>query len=112
MDRGVEKVWGPVNGFYLAAYAAPVGDGERYASYAKVCWSRPDSYWDADCAFKIFGGEQHRSEESALNAVAVDARNEISYLTPHARRLVEQRKRDHRPIPRLFVTTFFRHRLA
>ncbi|MDB5858727.1 MAG: hypothetical protein JWQ76_2416, partial [Ramlibacter sp.] len=62
----MERLWGPVNGFYVAAYAAPVGDGERFCSYAKVCWIRPDSYWDADCAFKLFGGEQHSTAAAAL----------------------------------------------
>lgn len=108
----MERIWGPVNGFYLAAYAAPVGDGDRFCSYAKVCWTRPDSYWDADCAFKIFGGEYHRSAEGALGAVSLDARNEISHLPLHARKLAEQRQRDHIPIPRLFVTSFFHHRMA
>lgn len=108
----MERIWGPVNGFWLAAYAAPAAEGERYASYAKVCWVRPDSYWDADCAFKIFGGENHRSAESALAAVALEASNEISTLPTHAQRLAEQRRRDHIPIPRLFVTSFFRHRAA
>lgn len=108
----MERIWGPVNGFYLAAYAAPVGDGDRFCSYAKVCWTRPDSYWDADCAFKIFGGENHRSPERALNAVSLDASNEITCLPSHARKLAEQRQRDHIPIPRLFVTSFFHHRMA
>ncbi|MCC2676835.1 MAG: hypothetical protein K0R89_61 [Ramlibacter sp.] len=108
----MERIWGPVNGFYLAAYAAPVGEGDRYASYAKVCWTRPDSYWDADCAFKVFGGEHHRSGDGALSAVALDASNEISCLPRHARALAEQRQRDHVPIPRLFITSFFRHRMA
>ncbi|MEJ5988793.1 hypothetical protein WG902_02250 [Ramlibacter sp. PS3R-8] len=108
----MERIWGPVNGFYLAAYAAPVGDGDRYASYAKVCWTQPDSYWDGDCAFKVFGGENHRSQEEALAAVARDARNEISCLPRHARALAAQRQRDQVPIPRLFVTSFFRHRMA
>lgn len=108
----MERVWGPVNGFYLAAYAAPAGDGEHYCSYAKVCWTRPESYWDADCAFKIFGGESHRSPEGALNWVALEARNEISHLPSHAKSLAAQRARDQIPIPRLFVTSFFRHRMA
>jgi hypothetical protein len=108
----MERVWGPLNGFYFVAYASPMGDGERYCSYAKVCWTRPEDYWEADCAFKIFGGENHRTPEAALNAVALEARNEISHLPPQARSLAEQRQRDHIPIPRLFVSTFFRHRLA
>jgi hypothetical protein len=108
----METIWGPVNGFYVAAYAAPRDDGEGFCSYAKVCWTEPESYWEADCAFKIFGGEHHRSLEGALGAVADEARNEISYLPRHARKLAEQRQRHHTPVPRLFVTSFLRHRLA
>jgi hypothetical protein len=108
----MERIWGPVNGFYLAAYASPAGDGDHFCSYAKVCWTRPESYWDADCAFKIFGGEHHRSIEGALAAVAMDARNEVSHLPSHARSLAEQHQRDHISIPRLFATAFFKHRMA
>jgi hypothetical protein len=108
----MERIWGPLNGFYFAAYAAPVGDGDRFCSYAKVCWSKPDSYWEADCVFKIFGGEYHPSLEAALASVAIEARNEISHLPTQARTLAEQRQRDQLPIPRLFVSAFFRHRMA
>ena len=108
----MERIWGPMNGFYVAAYAAPLGDGKRFCSYAKVCWTRPDSYWDADCAFKIFGGEQHHTLEGAMSWVSLEARNEVSHLPTHATSLARQRQRDNVPIPRLFVTSFFRHRLA
>ena len=106
----MERIWGPVNGFYLAAYALPTGDGEHFCSYAKVCWTRPESYWDADCAFKIFGGEHHGSLEAALAAVALDARDEVWHLPGPARALAEQRQRGRAPIPRLFATAFFRRR--
>jgi hypothetical protein len=108
----MERIWGPVKGFYLAAYAAPVGDGRQFCSYAKICWTRPSSYWDADCAFKIFGGEHHRSIEGAIASVALDARNEVSHLPSHARALAEHRQREWIDIPRLFATAMFRHRLA
>jgi hypothetical protein len=111
-ESDMERIWGPVNGFYIAAYAAPSGAAGRYAGYAKVCWTRPESYWEADCAFKVFGGEHHDGEESALSAAAADARSQIACLPRHARTLAEQRQRDQVPIPRLFVTTFFRHRMA
>ena len=101
----MERVWGPVNGFYLAAYAAPAGDGEHFCSYAKVCWTRPESYWDADCAFKIFGGEHHRTEEGALGAAALEARNEISFLPRHGRALAHRRRKYRLRMPRLFATT-------
>jgi len=108
----MERIWGPLNGFYVAAYAEPIGDGDRYAAYAKVCWTQPESYWEADCAFKLFGGEHHASEEAALRCVALEARSEITQLPSHARSLAERRQRDHIQIPRLVVGTFFRHRVA
>ncbi len=108
----MERIWGPVNGFYLAAYAAPAVDGDHFRSYVKVCWTRPESYWDADCAFKIFGGERHRTPEDALDSAALDARNEVSHLPRHARRLAEKRQRDRIHIPRLFATVFLRQRAA
>ena len=108
----MERIWGPLNGFYVAAYAAPAGDGERFCSYAKVCWTRPDSYWDADCAFKLFGGEQHHTLEGAIGAAALTARAETALLPPPARRLALARQRGDQPIPRLFATAFFRHRVA
>lgn len=108
----MERIWGPLNGFYLAAYAAPQADGQHFCSYAKVCWTRPASYWEADCAFKIFGGEQHRSLEGALSAVALEARNEISHLPRQARALVAQHRREQVPVPRLFAASIFRHRWA
>ncbi len=108
----MERVWGPLNGFYIAAYAAAAGQGDRFSSYAKVCWTRPDSYWDADCAFKIFGGEQHATLEGALGWVSLQARKEVSHLPGHVRRLAERSQRDHVPVPRLFATAFFRQRLA
>lgn len=108
----MERIWGPVNGFYFAAYAAPSGDGKRFCSYAKVCWTRPESYWDADCVFKIFGGEHHRSEEGALTAVALEARDEVVHLPSQARTLAEERQRFRIEIPRLIVRSFLRHRMA
>ena len=101
-----------MNGFWFAAYAAPMGEGDRFCSYVKVCWSRPDNYWDADCAFKVFGGEFHPTLAGALRAGAGKARYEVAHLHPQAQSLARQRQRDNVPIPRLFVTSFFRHRLA
>jgi len=108
----MERIWGPLNGFYVAAYAAPVGDGSRFCSYAKVCWTRPDNYWEADCAFKLFGGEDHRSLEEALRRMVLRARNEVSHLPPHACALALRRQRHQVAIPRLFVTTLLRQRAA
>jgi hypothetical protein len=106
----MERIWGPVQGFYLAAYAAPARESAAYCSYAKVCWARPDSYWDADCAFKVFGGESHSSAEAALARVALLARTELGKLPPRALQLADDLRRDQVPIPRLLVTLPFQHR--
>jgi hypothetical protein len=108
----MERIWGPVNGFYYAAYAEPVGDGDRFCSYAKVCWNKPESYWEADCAFKLFGGEEHTSPEIALASVAHLARNETARLPPQARTIADQRRRDNAPVLNLLVSAFFRRRIA
>src|SRR4051812_37907511 len=105
----MERIWGPVNGFYLAAYAAPVADGEQFCSYAKVCWRRPDSYWDADCAVKIFGGEHHRSAQGALESVAEDAHNEALLLPSRSGRRARYRPRQPLSLSRLFATAFPGH---
>jgi hypothetical protein len=74
----METIVGPVNGFYVASYAWPVGDDERrFCSYAKVCRHPPDSYWEADCIFKIFGGEHHPTPGEALTCANRAARLQI-----------------------------------
>jgi hypothetical protein len=86
----MEKVWGPVNGLYITAYAAPTGEGERFCSYAKVCALPPASYWEArDVIFKIAGGEYHRSPEVALLAAQMAARNTIGRIPASAITLLE-----------------------
>ena len=106
----MERVWGPIGGFYLAAYATAAGEDGLYCSYAKVCWTRPSSYWDADCVFKVYGGAKHRSAESALRWVALCARNQIDRLPAQAKRLAEACWRTRLRIPRLFVTALFKPR--
>lgn len=91
----MEQAWGPVNGFYITAYAAPTGDGSRYCSYAKVCATQPQDYWDAtDCVFKLFGGESHATPEGALQAAQLVARNTIRRIPPGAITLLEMGMRN------------------
>ncbi|MGE4241423.1 hypothetical protein [Ramlibacter sp.] len=76
----MEKVWGPINGFYIAAYAVPIADGQRFCSYAKVCAEPPGTYWDALCLFKLFGGEDHDSEIGALAFARLAAQAQIERI--------------------------------
>ena len=109
----MERIWGPVNGFFIAAYAAKAGEGDRYCSYAKVCASAPPSYWEAgDIVFKLFGGEYHSSPEAALLSAQLVSRNAIGRIPPGAITLLELGL--HQASRQLIysVGTSIRHRLA
>ena len=76
----MERTWGPIRGFYITAYAAPCGDGVRYASYAKVCVSPPASYFEAQCLFKMFGGDDHDTESDALAWARLIAQSQLERI--------------------------------
>lgn len=76
----MEKIVGPINGFYVAAYAERVAGGDCFSAYAKVCSRLPESYWDAICIFKLFGGEDHPSPQAALGYAILSARAQIARL--------------------------------
>ena len=76
----MEKISGPINGFYVACYAWPSADETQYSSYAKICRSKPANYWDAQCIFKLFGGETHASAAAALAVATLLARDLIDDL--------------------------------
>lgn len=76
----MEKIAGPINGFFVAIYAWPSIDGTRYTSYAKICRRKPDSYWDAECLVKIFGGEHHATAVAATGIAQLLARDQIDDL--------------------------------
>jgi hypothetical protein len=44
----MERVHGPVKGYYIATFACPMGDkGAEYIGYARACLTRPRSFWDS-----------------------------------------------------------------
>ena len=76
----MEKIVGPIHGFYVASYAWPSPDASRYSTYAKICRQKPSSYWDAQCLFKLFGGGEHVTAASALAMANLLAREQIDDL--------------------------------
>ena len=76
----MEKIVGPINGFYVAAYVGPAANEGRYASYAKICRNKPRNYWEAECLFKRFGGEDHSNAAVALAMATLVAREHIDDL--------------------------------
>jgi hypothetical protein len=69
----IESIEGPFKGYYVAAYAHAIEDRpDAYVAYAKVCRSRPESYWEAeDCLLKDSSGMLKPSADEAV-ALAVD----------------------------------------
>lgn len=109
----MERVWGPINGFYIAAYAEPVGTSARYVGYAKVCAVAPACYWDADhVIFKLFGGEYHSSPEAALLSAQLVARNAIGRIPAGALTLLELGLHSASRQLMYSVGTSIRHRMA
>jgi hypothetical protein len=97
-EHAVEKIWGPINGLYVAAYAAPVDDQlRRYGAYAKVCWREPQGYWGTECLFKLFGGEHHASAESALAQVRRIAFGKVACIPRAAVSMLDIASREESP---------------
>lgn len=77
-----ERVTGPVRGYYIAAYACPVGEfGREYAAYYKVCGSRIDSYFDlAACLVKGTADPILESPAAALELAIARGMEEVRNL--------------------------------
>ena len=82
MQGYLERIEGPFKGYYVAAYAGSAGPGGGYVSYAKVCRSRPVSYWEADCLLKDGIGLGMRTPQEAMEATMELARRQIARLPP------------------------------
>lgn len=62
----MERVIGPVRGYYIATYACAVDDGgEQFVGYARVCRERPASFWDAPVIFDVIADQPNGSEDEA-----------------------------------------------
>lgn len=49
----MERILGPINGYYVATLAIPVGElGDEYVSEVRVCRMRPRSYFDASPCYE------------------------------------------------------------
>jgi hypothetical protein len=78
----MERIEGPLKGYYLAAYACPSGARGGYVGYVKVCRSRPASYWESDCLLKDGIGLATRTPRQALDAAMDLARHQVDSLPP------------------------------
>jgi hypothetical protein len=69
----VESIEGPYKGYYVAAYAQAIDERPgAYVAYAKICRTRPESYWEVkDCLLKDSCGMLRPSPDEAV-ALAMD----------------------------------------
>lgn len=81
----MEQISGPFDGFYIATYASDAGGpGRNYLGYAKICRSKPDSYWDARCCAKVCGERIHATPQAAIMDAEGRARAQTANLAPFA----------------------------
>ena len=78
-----ERMYGPLSGYFVAAYACEVGEfGRQYVGYFKICGSEPTTYWDAECLIKGCDQSAHDDPDSALEAALQAALDSIGNLPP------------------------------
>lgn len=78
----MEHIEATDKGYYIAAYACPTDDSPpAYMGYAKICRSRPESYWEAeDCLLKDSSGMVKSTAEEAVALAIHMARLQVRKL--------------------------------
>jgi len=75
----MERISGPVNGFYIATFACPVHDRE-YVGQARICRTRPRSFWEAAPLAEFIVPRPSASRDLALVAALSLAVAELSTI--------------------------------
>ena len=82
----IERVVGPIKGYYIASYACEMGDlGESYLGFAKLCVTKPEDYWQARACAKFSCDELSKRAEEALESAERRARMQIANMGDHPR---------------------------
>ena len=78
----VERVLQVSKGYWVAAYACPVGEfGDEYVGYFKICGERPSSYFEASvCVVKGSCGDRAAAAEESVQAALAFAREQIGNM--------------------------------
>ena len=76
----MERISGPVNGFYIATYACPVGEfGTQYLGHARICSVQPRSFWEAIPIADLVATEWDGSSDAAHTRALVLATSEVHH---------------------------------
>jgi hypothetical protein len=63
----MERIRGPVQGYFLASYACRVGElGQEFVGYTKLCSKRPRNFWEAAGTI-TFGTTRFHSAPDAMD---------------------------------------------
>ena len=78
----IERVVGPIKGYYIATYASEAGGPGEYVGYAKVCTAPPAEYWEARPVAKFAGRDVAPNAQDALEHAEQLAKLQIGNM-PH-----------------------------
>jgi hypothetical protein len=79
----VERVIGPIGGYYIASYACAMGElGRQFLGFARVCSVKPPDYWKAQAFAECSTTELLDSAETALECAERQARSHIARMNP------------------------------
>jgi hypothetical protein len=77
----IERVLGPIQGYYIASYACEMGElGDQYLGFAKLCRTKPEDYWQASACAKFSCEELADTAQHALESAERRARTQIANL--------------------------------
>lgn len=77
----MERITGPIDGYFVASSAGDMAG--RYLGFAKVCCSRPASFWlatlcdEEGCCAHLCGGGLFDTPEAAVASAELIARGHI-----------------------------------
>ncbi|MBX3653311.1 MAG: hypothetical protein KIS62_12040 [Ramlibacter sp.] len=74
----MERITGPVKGYYIAAYT--VESGDEFVGFAKICISQPDSVHNINAQHKVRSYHLYSTESQALESAEFRARETIAGL--------------------------------
>jgi len=91
----VERISGPFQGYYVAAYACEMGElGCQYIGYYKVFRKKPLSYWEGDCLFKGCTEDVRATADEAIDSAFRMASDQVADLPDLSARLPLRRLGD------------------
>ena len=82
-----ERIFGPIRGHYVAAWACPTGAAaDEFVPFARIFAARPDSFWGGEPLCEVIGDRRRSGPSDALGAGLELAIGELKRISPVRRR--------------------------